>query len=502
MLKSIQNQIELEAKKRLNKFKKKQATLKKYRSLFEKRTGKLATVTKEKFVPISEDKHFNPYYCIKHSKFLAKGIYKSIIKGNYKPREVIRLKKPKKDGKFRNIDVFSITDSAVSKIFFKNIRKRNEKLFSDSSYAYFLNKKPLDAVIRIRNILSLDKVFISQYDFSDYFGSMKHGIINSIMNEEKKFLITNVEKKFIRSTISFTFKIYKSSEYGKNLCGIPQGSSISLFLANIFADKLDTSLRFSSGEFVRFADDSIVVNGSYEDSINCYNIYKKYAENREIKINEVKSSGINLFSKSQGEIRTINNFTFLGYKFLPESIDISDSSIVRIKNRCSKIIYNHLILHPKRARSINLSRLGSGLTDWDLVTCINELRRYIYGRHSERAIRNFINGDSSISKFYNTISYFCLSENEDTFKYLDGWLVSQVYYFYQERRKLLKSYGIPMAPISRKKLISGLWYSSKKIPNETKIPSFYLAWRAAKRSWALHGLHGVQARYQYAYADK
>lgn len=501
MLKSIQNQIEVEAKKRLNKFNKKQRILNKHRHLFEKRTGLLPSGAEKKFTPISNDKHFDPYYCIKHCKFLAKGIYKSLLSGKYEPKQAVRIQKKKPNGKYRNIDVFSIPDAAVSKIFLNNLRKRNEKLLSDSSFAYSTSKTPLDAVIRLKNILGIDKIFISQYDFSDYFGSINHNLLFSLIKNNGKFLITNVERKFIKSTISYRFNILNTKQIGENHTGIPQGNSISLFIANIFADKLDSDLRFSSGEFVRFADDSVVINGSYEDAIKCYNIYKNYSKQNSININDDKSSGINLYSSSEGEIRTINNFTFLGYKFTYNSIDISDKTISRIKNKCYKIIYNNLLLHPKRVKTINKKRIGKKFIDWELVTCVNELRRYIYGGHSEQEVNAFIHGKSSINKFHNTISYFCLSENVATLKALDGWLVSTVYNLHRERVEFLTGCGFKLGKVNREKIITGEWYDFDKIPNETKLPSFYFAWRAAKRSWALHGLHGVHSRYKYGYDD-
>lgn len=407
----------------------------------------------------------------------------------------------KPNGTYRNIDVFSIPDAAVSKIFLNNLRKRNEKLLSESSFAYSINKTPLDAVIRLKNILGISKIFISQYDFSDYFGSIHHNLLFSLIKNNGKFLITNVERKFIKAAISYNFNILGKTKIGENRIGIPQGSSISLFIANIFADKLDSNLRFSSGEFVRFADDSVVVNGSYEDAIKCYNIYKKYSREYLININDEKSSGINLYSPLEGEIKTIRDFTFLGYKFTYNLIDISDKTISRIKNKCYKIIYNNLILHPKRIGDINKNRIGKKFIDWDLVTCINELRRYIYSCHSEKEVTDFIKGETSMSKFHNTISYFCLSENADTLKALDGWLASTVHRLYLERINLLKSFGFSTRKMSRKKIIGGKWYKFSKIRNDTKLPSFYFAWRAAKRSWALHGLHGVHSHYKYGYDE-
>jgi hypothetical protein len=49
-------------------------------------------------------------------------------------------------------------------------------------------------------------------------------------------------------------------------------------------------------------------------------------------------------------------------------------------------------------------------------------------------------------------------------------------------------------------MIDGGWYNFPGIPMETRAPSFFTAWRAARKSWMRHGLGGVDAQGMgYAY---
>lgn len=507
MLKEIEDQIEREAEKRSGKAKKRVARYKKYQLLCKKRTGEDWDEWKDRG-QISSDKQFDPLYCRNNAKFLARGIYESLRKKAYRPRQVVRLVKEKPDGGRRYIDIFSIPDAAVSKVIFKRLRKRNEKVFSDSSFAYSSDKSQLDAVFRLKSILDLDKVFVAKYDFSNYFSSIKHDILAAVL-EEEKFFITELEKAFILSLVKYEYRCSEDDEVLKNEQGIPQGNSISSFLANMFADSLDSDLRKLRGEFVRYADDSIVVNDSYRDSIKCYCAYKKFSRDKSIEINYRKFSGIRLYASNPHEAKVmemegVEKIDFLGYSIKNGILDISAAAVNRMKCKCFKIIYNNMIFFPKKKGKVCQNRTGNGFVDWELITCVNELRRSIYGGYSEKEIRDFVRGKRNINKFYNSISYFCLSEREETVKALDGWLVSTICKLYDERVKLLESYGIHQQTIDRQHLISGKWYDHEKISFETKkqdarLPSFYLAWKAAQRSWKLRGMYGVRSSYGYDY---
>lgn len=517
MFEEIRKQIEEESRKRIRKINRRIHLHKKYLKFVEIRTGvssfEEVSVGAGYFDDFNRDKHFDPKYCIRHSKFLAKGICNSLLKKSYKPRPAVRVKKRKAKGDCREIDIFSIPDSAVAKVFFKRLRKRNEKLFSDSSFAYSSDKKPLDGVLRLKGILKSGRVFISKYDFRDYFSSIDHDILLSIIGEKGKFTITSLERDFITGFLKYEYRDIGDDTIQTNKIGIPQGSSISPLISNMFVDGLDSSLRSLSGDFVRYADDLIVVNKSYEDALRCYRVYKNYSKNNLLEINYKKSSGIFLYSDNcddikSMEMRGMEEIKFLGYVIKGGMLDISASCIEKIKSKIFRIIYNNLLIYPRRFKRISKDRVRDGFLDLDLVGCINELRRDIYGGHSEQEIIGFMHGKNNIRRFYNSISYFCLSENPETLKSLDGWLASVLHKLYMERLSLLGECGIKSKFISRNELISGEWYSYSemlcgvKLPSfcrGAKLPSFHLAWQAAKRSWKLHGLHGVRSEYEYDY---
>lgn len=494
MLRLIEREIIAEARKRLGKHSQNAFYAHRYRDIYTKRTGKRAKKPKISTPKSWEfDKHFDPRYCINHSKFIARGLWSSLQLGDYEPRPALRHRYPKPDGGTRNIDAFSIPDAVISSIFIKNLRRRNAKVFSDSSFAYQEGKTPLDAVLRVRSILGAEKIFISQYDFSKYFDNIDHRHIETLLEKSSPFQTTHMERQVIRSILKHKFSIDGTIE--ERSVGTPQGNSISLFVSNLAAHTLDMELSKISGSFARFADDSVVVNFNYEDALKCAEAYRNFSQASGVEINERKSTGIRILSEVDSEMRHISEFTFLSYKFTPRQVFVSDKSIRAIKVRCAKIVYMHLLLHPRRAKKVSPKRVGGDFYDWDLVTCVNELRKYIYGNLKQRTIDLYLDGDINLKNVQGAVSYFSLVESGDQFRALDGWLIDILHRAISERARLVRSATAKKLheAVTKDQLIDGSWYKRKTPIMETNAPSFFSAWRASRKSLMRHGLGGVDA---------
>jgi hypothetical protein len=433
---------------------------------------------------------------------LATGIWRSLQANTYTPTAASRSAIPKASGGFRYIDSFSIPDAVVAKIFMNNLRTRNAKIFSDSSYAYQKNKTPLDAILRLRSLLNAQTIFVSQYDFSKYFDSIDHTYLAGLIEKSGPFLTTHMERAVLRSILTHAYVEGKNPPE-KRTMGIPQGNSLSLFLANAAAHPLDDELARLNGSFARFADDSIVVNYSYEDALTCASAFQRFSQTSGVAINKDKSSGIRIFSNERAELAHVSEFDFLSYSFRRDGLHVGKRAIRSIKRRCARIIYNHLLLHPKRTKSFGKDRLGAGFQDWDLVTCVNELRAYIYGGRSQSAIDQYLAGTVNISNMSGAVSYFCLVENSAIFRELDGWLLDCLCRAYKARIVLLRSFPKTMLSlvklkflkeITKARMTKGGWYNFPTLPMETRAPSFFTAWRAARKSWMRHGLGGVDVQ--------
>jgi RNA-directed DNA polymerase len=501
----IRSAIEAQARKLLQRHKAERFGSLKHQRRFRVRTGQAATPTRVRDPGIwSVGPHFNPAYCIKHSRYLAKTIWRKIISRQYAVTPAVLYQIPKDSGGHRDIMVFSIPDAAVANLFNRKMRDRNRNIQSPFCYSYRKDRTIFDAVIQTASMLAGQKTYVVQYDFSKYFDSIRHDYINFIL-DKNEFFVSPAERHIITSFLSHRFATlgdYASGTLQTRAAGVPQGCSLSLFLSNIAAHELDKQLERSNGSFVRFADDVVAVAHTYSDATNIADAFTKHCHYSGIAINHKKSPGITLFRKAEpsinrdyfydngdvGKLTTIDEFDYIGHKFLDRRIGISSRAVHRAKIRASKIIYNHLLLNPRRGL-FDAQRVGPGFFDWDLATCLNELRSYIYGGITEFRLRGFLDQNIRISRFKGLMSFYPLVTNVDQFSDLDGWLVSAVIRAHRERARVLAgSFGVSVGRLHRTALIDGTWYNFPDIEIETKLPSFVLGWRAARKAFRQYGL--------------
>ncbi len=406
--------------------------------------------------------------------------------------------------------VFSIPDAAVANLFNAKLRERNRNIMSPFCYSYRSDRGVFDAVIQLNSYLKGDKVFVVQFDFSKYFDTIEHAYIRFLLQKEY-FYISPLEQFLISKFLVHRFakpKDYEVGTFEERTRGVPQGSSLSLFLSNIAAHELDRELERSNGQFVRFADDIVCVAYNHADALRVVSCFRRHGYFSGIQINYQKSPGIALISPNAksdsrdffydqgdgGKIAEIEEFDYIGHKFRGQDILISSRGIKRIKKRISTIIYIHL-LHNLRARKLfDPKRIGDEFHDWDLVTCLNEIKNYVYGGLREVLLTEFFNSNKRIRQFKGLMSFYPLVTRVEQFAMLDGWMVNVIRRALAERSHMIKTLAdIDQSVLTQDQIISGDWYKYQHgIPLETKAPSFVLAWRVARKSYKQYGLENFE----------
>lgn len=505
---AIKKAIELEARKRLLRRATNIKDAKRASRAYAVRSGK--TPALKGTIPFSKysNRHFDPRYCLSHASFLAKGIANSIQAKTYSPEPAFQISIPKAKGGTRAINIFSIPDAAVSNLLAKRLIRRNQKRFSPASYAYRTDHGPLDAILLIRSVARNPRVYLTEIDYSNYFDSIHHDyVIKTISDHE--FNVSEHERAVVRAFLRYRYLPLGQSKAQSpqvNRRGTPQGTTISLFVANVAAHPLDMELERRNGVFVRYADDSLVMTFSYDDANSLYSHFLSFQAQSGVKINTAKSKPVTLFSAIPGEIETKSEFSFLGYSFrrTPElegvSLQIGASKVRQIKTTISRIIYRHLLLYPRTA-GFNAQRIGGPWHDWDIVTCVNALRRYLYAGLSHAQIEQAARGILGRARPRGLMAYFCLVSNQEQLKALDGWLISVMCRAIKERAKIISRLGHSYKALIEGDLLAANWYQYGQIHNDVRIPSFFLAWRASNAAWERYGPKGIHIPHgAYGYA--
>jgi len=297
---ALKHEIKRVSKKQIEREQGKVRRAKKHFEKYEYRTcnpdGKTLRVPSNSY-KYELDRHFNPKFCKRHANFLSKSIWNKVLEGSYKPKPALRHEIPKPDGSKRAIMEFTIPDTALANVINRRVQGRNLNRLSSISYAYRTDRKVLDALLVVRGFISKSKKFAIQIDFKKYFDSIPHAYIQEKLNNANQFQITSNERFVYSRFMEYQHaesKSYKKGIFTRPRKGIPQGSSISLFLANIASHDLDIALMNQPGRCVRFADDVIAVCSSYSQAVSIENCFIQHCERSGLEINEKKSPGIGI----------------------------------------------------------------------------------------------------------------------------------------------------------------------------------------------------------------
>lgn len=470
-----------------------------YQAKFVKRTGIAALPAALPPAPLASHRHFDPKYCARHANFLAKTIWHKILSNSCEPVPAKSFDIPKPKGGTRTIMAFSIPDSAVANIVLRRARDRNIKRLSHHSYAYHPHKNVFDAILALNGQFNEDKIFAVQIDFEKYFDNIPAGYLDKIVNDKNFLSLTPHERQVFRS---FWHHRYipdgGSGTIKRRVKGTPQGSSVSLLLANVASHSLDLALETSPGKFVRFADDVTAVCHSYEDALKIERCFVDHCKVSGIKINEQKSPGLSIISRKTEEIKSYGYIDYLGYRFTKDGLTVPSHIEKRIKSKISRLVDIYLIRYPKKF-GFNNNRVGFNPDyDWDLLGLITEIRKYLYGGLDEFQIRNFINNGNRLPIMRGLMGFYALIEQKNRLQALDGWLVDILLRGMKARASVLSvQYNAQGLLPNKPLLISGDWLNldawdiSSNYP-ERSLPSFVRGWRAARKHYFTFGLEDVQ----------
>lgn len=434
------------------------------------------------------DKKYNPFYVLKHKKQIAKSVFGKLINGTYQPFRPYEKLIPKKNStKTRPVHVYQIPDEAVSNYLYSRLLSKNKHRFSSFAYAYRSDRNVHYAIQDIAlDIKGNPRMFVAEFDFRDFFGSINH---EYLLSQFKKngFSISDFETDLIKKFLT---------QFPK---GIAQGTSISLFLANLACWSLDKQLELEGLRFARYADDTVIWSESYQKICKSFDIIQDFSKETGVEINFDKSHGISLLSKKGMPSEFLsdkNSIEFLGYSLSGDNISIKPDSVNKIKKHISYLLFKNLI-QPLNTKPLQSVKIPSNNNDSDFVTAIMQIRRYMYGNLNENMLKNYLNGSYKRLNFKGVMCFYPLLDDEKQMIELDRWLLSTILNSLRKRNKLLINHGHNRSnqfPFNLDKSNLLLECKRKRIHGKKgliEIPSFTRIYQAIKESVKVKGIEAT-----------
>lgn len=445
----------------------------------------------------SLDPKFNPFYVKRNASAIARSIASKIKNGTFAPHAPHRKKIPKSTGGERELTIYQIPDAAVSTYFYSRLLAKNKHRFSSFSYAYRNDRNVHFAIQDIAVDLAQNaRTFIAEFDFSDFFGSIEHQFLFAQLHQNG-FLVSDEEEQVIRA-------ILKDREKG-----IPQGTSLSLFLANLVCWKLDKSLEKAGLKFARYADDTVIWSPSYTSICDSFVIINEFPLETGVPINVKKSGGISLLARDglAAEIASKSSFDFLGYAIGVDRVSVREKTIKRIKKQVSYLLYRNLV-QPLKSKPLKGLIIPANDRDVALLVAMTQVRRYLYGGLLHRDLIDYIKGRRKSLHFKGVMSFYPLLNDIEQLKQLDGWLTSTLDRCVRARSKLLLSHGFDRRHsfpfnVRRDDVLSK--YRQKRVRGKRllELPSFQLIYQALQRGVLESGIERVMhpESSKYGYGD-
>lgn len=447
------------------------------------------------------DPSYDPYHVRRNYRAIAHSMTAKLKNRSYVPLPPAGFHVPKASGGSRVVSTFAIADEVLSNKLFRSLSDKNRSLLSGRAYAYRKDLTPHDALAHIRRELAREqRVFVAEFDFSKYFNNIKHSHIwetldalGAIHTPLEKWLL----ERFLSSPEPYTDLASKLAGSPTRTLGIPQGTSISLFIANIAASPLDAALERAGVGFVRYADDTLIWSHNYDRVCEAVDVLHSASHHIGSNINVEKSPGVSLLVPDgtvYTEMRSKERVDYLGHSVGLRVLQMKAPSIERIKKRISTLLFTNLLLEPMNGTQ-DLARISAA--DLDYVTYIWQLRRYLYGPLSENEIRRYQRGGVLPMSFQGVMSFFPLVDDDAQLRELDQWIATQTWLAVRRRAALLRK-AVAASPLpwglDRPSLI-GLRATSRKTgePLDLRLPSVRRIASVIRLSVATRGL-GVASR--------